>query len=255
MEAHRTEEEQIEAIKAWWKTNGNNILLGIVLAVVIVVGWQLWQDQKRATGEAASTLFAELTQASQLVLQSSAKPGEEKQTADIATLMHLAGELKEQHESSEYAVFAALVLAKHQVLMGDADKAEAELRWALEHKPNHPVELIATLRLARVLSLKKQYDEALSLVSSVDAGAQSGAYETVKGDILYAQGKTIEAREAYGKAMPLLSDQNERLIVKMKYDNLAVANKAVVNEAVVNEAVVNEAVVNEAVVNEAVVNE
>ena len=40
----RTEEEQIEAIKQWWKKNGSSLLIGVGLALAIVFGWQAWQN-------------------------------------------------------------------------------------------------------------------------------------------------------------------------------------------------------------------
>ena len=63
MEVYRTEEEQIEAIKRWWKDNGNGILMGIGLAIALVFGWQSWQQNSRSKGEAASTLFNQMQDA------------------------------------------------------------------------------------------------------------------------------------------------------------------------------------------------
>lgn len=221
METYRTEEEQIEAIKKWWQANGSNILIGIGLAILIVVGWQFWQGQKRSTGEAASVVYGELLQASELIDQPDADA--EKANANLATLMHLADELKSQHEASEYAVFAALMLAKQHVNAGDADKAEVELRWAIEHKASQGVKLVAQLRLARVLVMKDQLDDALALINGVDAGAQTAAFEEVKGDILVSLGKLDEARAAYSKALNAHDSKGgSKPIVKMKYDNLAV---------------------------------
>jgi len=106
---------------------------------------------------------------------------------------------------------------------GDADKAETELRWAIEHKASEGVMLVAQLRLARVLVMKDQLDDALALIDSVDAGAQSAAFDEVKGDILVGLGQLDEARAAYSKALNA-NDSNggTKPIVKMKYDNLAV---------------------------------
>jgi len=33
VESYRTEEEQVEALKRWWKENGTGILVAILLAV------------------------------------------------------------------------------------------------------------------------------------------------------------------------------------------------------------------------------
>ncbi len=221
MDTYRTEEEQIDAIKKWWQINGSNILIGIGLAILIVVGWQFWQDQKRATGEAASVMYGELLEAAELAVQPNVDA--EKATANIATLIHLGGELKAQHETTEYAVFAALMLAKQHVNTGDADKAETELRWAIEHKASEGVTLVAQLRLARVLVMKGLLDEALTLINSVDAGAQAAAFDEVKGDILVSLGQLDEARAAYSKALNANDSRGgAKPIVKMKYDNLAV---------------------------------
>lgn len=218
MEAYRTEEEQIEAIKKWWQANGSQILIGIGLAILIVVGWQFWQDQKRETGEAASIIYSDLLDAANV------SGNEAGGTVDENTLISLAESLKADYESSEYAVFASLMLAKHYVGAGDAEKAETELRWAVEHNSSEGIKLVAQLRLARVLVLKGQLDDALSLINSVDAGAQAPAFNEVKGDIYVRQEKFDEARAAYSKALNAPNAQaGSKPIVKMKYDNLAVA--------------------------------
>jgi predicted negative regulator of RcsB-dependent stress response len=35
----KTEEEQIAAIKNWWKENGNSLLMAVVAAIAIIFGW------------------------------------------------------------------------------------------------------------------------------------------------------------------------------------------------------------------------
>ena len=57
MDVYRTEEEQIEAIKKWWQTNGNNILIGIGLAIAVVFGYQFWKDSEQAAGESAFLVY------------------------------------------------------------------------------------------------------------------------------------------------------------------------------------------------------
>ncbi len=43
MSEMRTEEEQVEALKDWWKENGRSLLLGVALALAIVFGWKGWE--------------------------------------------------------------------------------------------------------------------------------------------------------------------------------------------------------------------
>lgn len=41
-----TEEETLAQIKDWWQRNGKPLLFGAVLALVLVFGWQFWQNRK-----------------------------------------------------------------------------------------------------------------------------------------------------------------------------------------------------------------
>ena len=38
----RTEEEQLEAIKRWWKENGTSLIAGVAIAAAGVFGWNAW---------------------------------------------------------------------------------------------------------------------------------------------------------------------------------------------------------------------
>ena len=38
-----TEDEQIAQLKDWWQRNGKPLVLGAVIALVLVFGWQFWQ--------------------------------------------------------------------------------------------------------------------------------------------------------------------------------------------------------------------
>ena len=42
-EEYQTEEEQIEALKRWWKENGKSIIAGLVLGIGSIGGYRYWQ--------------------------------------------------------------------------------------------------------------------------------------------------------------------------------------------------------------------
>jgi len=66
-------------------------------------------------------------------------------------------------------------------------------------------------------------NEALALINGLEIGAQSAAFDEVKGDIYARLGKFDEARASYSKALNAnTSNGGTKPIVKMKYDNLAV---------------------------------
>ena len=60
MEIYDSEEEQVAALKAWWKENKNSVIIGAVLGISLVIGWNYWQAQKLKQAEQASALYSEL---------------------------------------------------------------------------------------------------------------------------------------------------------------------------------------------------
>ena len=137
---------------------------------------------------------------------------------------HLVEQLKSEHTDTQYAVFAALFEAKLAVENGDTETAETALRWALSNNKTEPNRLIIQLRLARVLAMKGDHQGALVMIEKIDAGAQTSAYEELKGDLYLALDQKDKARSAYRKALDAAgADVQQRPLLKMKFDNLAVA--------------------------------
>ena len=105
MAADTTEEEQIEAIKNWIEENGMSLVLTIVVVLGGTFGYRAWENSVRGTGEAASALYENLAQAT-------TSPSGVISDELEATARSLGEQLKEEHENSTYAFFAALHLAK-----------------------------------------------------------------------------------------------------------------------------------------------
>ena len=228
MDVYVTEEQQIEAIKKWWKANGNSILIGIVVAIIAVLGWQGWRQHQRDSGESAAAVYGQMMDAAKLAQQDRLDNKTKERDAQLATINHLGQQLKDTYSGTEYGTFAAMLLAREAVLANKLDDAVSELTWANEHAKSEGVRLIANLRLARVLAAKEDYDAALKQLDSVKPGAQEDSYEEVRGDIYVQQGNVEKAREAYQQAMLLSAEKNggtARPILKIKHDNLLVADK------------------------------
>lgn len=219
MDTYRTEEEQLAALKRWWKKNGNSLLIGVGLAIAVTFGWQAWQDRQKSSGEAASELYFNLVEA---VTQNN--------TEQTSTVMHLAGQLQDEFGSTTYAQYAALLAAKQAMIANDLGTAEQQLRWAVEHSATGgSLHLLANLRLARVIAAKRgteNLEAALALIEKIDAGAHKASYEEIKGDFYLALGRNDEARNAYQIAVDSLKDEADtRLILNMKLNDLAVAER------------------------------
>ena len=53
-----TEEEQLAQIKDWWQRNGKPLVLGAVIALVLVFGWQFWQKHQINQAQSASVVIS-----------------------------------------------------------------------------------------------------------------------------------------------------------------------------------------------------
>jgi predicted negative regulator of RcsB-dependent stress response len=181
------EQEQLDELKTWWKMYGNlvtGILVVVALAAVAWQGWNWWQRQQAAQ---ASALFSGL--------QTAAVQKDAKRARD------LAGELIDKYSGTAYAGMGALLAARVQVDAGDARNARVQLGWAAENAKDPGLRELARLRLAAVMLDEKAYDEALKQLAAEPAAAFAPRFAELRGDILAAQGKTVEARTAYDAAL------------------------------------------------------
>lgn len=48
MNMQLTEEEQVEALKKWWKENGTAVIVGVVIGISAVVGFWKWREYRDA---------------------------------------------------------------------------------------------------------------------------------------------------------------------------------------------------------------
>ena len=141
------EQEQLEALKAWWRDHGNKVVnLALAAAVVAasVSGWKWWQDKQAVE---ASSVYGQL--------QAAAEKHDAKVTRDMAVA------LAENYSGTVYAGMGALLTAKIQAEAGDLKNAKAQLAWAADKASDPSLRDLARLRLAGLLLDEKAYDEAL----------------------------------------------------------------------------------------------
>jgi predicted negative regulator of RcsB-dependent stress response len=212
----RTEEEQVEALKRWWQENGKTLLLTLAVALALVFGWRTWQDRQAADAAAASALYQNLVQSVTLAL------GGEGTEAQLATAEHLAASLKSDYEDSAYAALGSLLMARVEVEQGQLDEALEELEWVLSHEPADAQRIVATLRKAQILGEQGRSSEALGLLDALEPGSFEASYQELRGDLLLAEGKTTEARDAYSLATQAAEAAGVRPLLSMKLENLTV---------------------------------
>lgn len=201
------EQEQIDAIKAWWTQHGTTVLLSITVFVAIVAGIQGWRYyQNKQTAQAAG-LYE--------MLQGVAD------SRDVKKVREVAGRLIEQYPRTAYATRAALVAAKTNHEAGDVKSAKAQLQWVLDHAGSDEIRDAARLRLAGILLDENNHAEALKLLETKHGAAFDGLYADLRGDVLLASGKRAEALASYKLAVEKIDPASAyRGLVQMKMDGL-----------------------------------
>lgn len=195
MESYRTEEEQVEALRRWWSENGRSTIVAIILALGLGFGYQGWKKHGESQAEGASDLY-------QRMLQAFNAPALSPEQLQIA--VQLAEQLKADYDSSTYAQFAALQLARVDVGGNDLAAAQAELRWVLgKADKGSDVARIAQQRLARVLAASGEPEQALTILEQGGEGPYRASYAVARGDVLLSVGRNEEASEAYAAALTL----------------------------------------------------
>ncbi|MEX2475174.1 YfgM family protein [Marinobacter sp.] len=214
----RTEEEQVQAIKDWWKRNGGSLLIGIGAALAIVFGWQTWQNHQQQQRAEAASQFANLLNAY------SAQADEERGE----TVAFVASNLQEEFSDSAYAIYGMLVLARQQLMDdGDPEAAIESMNWAREKvEEGSALSFVIRNRLARAQFAAEQYDEALATLDGAGENeAFTAIYSELRGDILLAQGDRDGAREAYLAAAEQ-SRQGRSGVLELKLSDLGVQGGA-----------------------------
>ena len=205
VDAYKTEEEQVQAIKQWWKENSLSIIAGIVIGGAILGGYSYFGEYKQSQAQQASVIY------------SSILATKEDKTKDVETL-------KNDYSSTPYAGLASLILAKDAVDKNEIEKAVSELKWVVDNTADDGVQHIAKQRLARLYLNQNNIDAAESLIKSIKSQEFSAIYSEIRGDINLAKNLPVQAKENYRLALSAITSADQRYrIIKMKLDDLTQA--------------------------------
>lgn len=203
MELYDTEEQQVEAIKDWWKENGKAVIIGAVVGLGGLFGWRYYQDSVIQASEAASQSYTTAMNA----LQDKGTGAQ----ADVKAFI-------ESNEVKEYSVLAALQLAKAQVEAQDLSAALEQLKWAQSNTQDAALLPLISYRIARIETEMGNFDAATAELSNVTDAAWTGRIAELRGDIAIRQGDKDAAYAAYTEAQQA-ADASPTL--QMKLDDLA----------------------------------
>jgi len=181
-----TEEEQVEKLKAWLKENGLSIVMGIIIGVGGIGGYNYWKHYQETIAAEASDHYTQMMQAL---------------AADNDDLvMQQAEILLADYDSTDYASLANLALARMQVENGEFAAAIEALQPLAGSEAQQPLVFLARVRLAALQIQLEQYDQALATLNAGFPDQFAALVDELRGDALAMQGKTDEAIVAYRKA-------------------------------------------------------
>lgn len=210
MSAYESEEQQVEALKAWWRENGKSVLFGAILGIAIVFGWQAWRTHQIQVGETAAQSMALMNGA--------------VQAGDKERAMTQGQRILDQHGDSVYADFAALVMAKLAVEANDMAAAEKHLDRVIQQPRDPGLVDLVRLRLARLRLDQGKGAEASALLEKITPAAYRAEVSVLRGDIALAAGDKTAAQTAYHQALNAGFADDE--LLQLKLDDLGVADGA-----------------------------
>ncbi|MFV2004018.1 MAG: YfgM family protein [Gammaproteobacteria bacterium] len=210
MNEYETEEQQVEALKKWWKENRSSLLVGVLVGVSALFGWRYYTEQNNLHAVQASNLYMQL-------MQNTVQNVVDEKTIDINNT------LINDYSDTPYAALSSLALAKIEYEKDNVDAAVAQLELAVKNASDEEIKQIANLRLASVYIEQEKYDAASALLNLQHDVAFDARYEELKGDLHRAKGDIEQARFAYDKAISLYGAAASKML-KLKRQNLGSSN-------------------------------
>jgi len=212
------EQEQLDALKAFWNRYGSLVTWLMVLLLAGYAGWNGWTWWQRDQAVKAGAMFDELDRSAQ--------------AGDAAKTARIFADLKERFPRTAFAQQGALTTAKLQFDQGQLDAARDTLVWVAEKGLEEEIRTVARLRLAGLQADAKQFDAALKTLDAATAPTFEALVADRRGDVLAAQGKPELARAAYQTAWAAMSDKVDyKRLVEAKLTSLGAAPAAAASAA------------------------
>lgn len=201
------EQEQLDALKAWWKENSKTLLTTLAVVAVILAIFFYWKNYQDKRAADASTIYAE-------VLKRVA-------SNDAKRINEAVKDLVEKFANTAYAPRAQLLAVQANIQVKDWELAKSQLEWVIANANERGMQDTARLKLSSILLDEKKYDDAIKLLDATHPDSFVGLFADLKGDVLLAQGKMTEARAAYQLAYDKMDSKSAyRNLIQLKLDGL-----------------------------------
>ncbi|MEY4013640.1 MAG: hypothetical protein RLZZ290_504 [Pseudomonadota bacterium] len=179
------QQEQMEAIKGWWKENQRWVLSLLIASALGLAGYTGWNVYQANRAEKATLLLEALNKAIE--------------SQDLEKAKAAAQPLFDGYAGLAQADMAALQLARLAAGSGDLDGARAALVIAQDSK-DPALAWVARIRMAGVLLDQSKPEEALKALDGTPPDAVKPLVEDRRGDVLAALGRPTDAIAAWTSA-------------------------------------------------------
>lgn len=190
MELEKTDQEQVEELQKWWQENRLAIVVGMVVGIGGLVGWEQWQKASLKESMAASASFDQV----RVAVDAGNEEGADSALAN----------LQSEHAGSAYVVDALSLRAAQAAKDGEWAKSADFLKQALASGPDSAMSALLRVRLARAQWAAEDSDAALATLDVKMPEAFKANVEELRGDIQNAKGDQEAAIASWKRALELL---------------------------------------------------
>lgn len=205
MEVYNNENEQVDALRRFFASNGKALAAGLVIGIAALGGWRYWASHQESSSQQVSARYQQLTSAMQVD-----KPQTLEAVAQFAS-----------ENNNTYGALAALDLAKQYVDGNQLDKAAAQLQRGLKDTKDANLQAVLNLRLARIQLQQNQADAALKTLESVGGEGWTAIVADIRGEALLSKGDRQGARDAWSKGVASDASPALKQMMQMKMNNLS----------------------------------
>jgi len=200
IQVDNTEEEQVEQIKKWWKSNGKQIIAGAVIGLGGIFGWNTYTDYQDNQSVNARSLYLSY--------------------ASDSNNLGAYDKLITDFSSSTYSDQAILLMAKYLFDAGSYTQALSVIE-PLMNNQSSIIASAASIRAASIHLQLGQHDQALSLLEGQSESGFSGLIYNLIGDIYLDLGNNLKAQKYYSLAIDNASNNsNLTQFIQIKLDDL-----------------------------------
>ena len=199
-----TEEE--DKLISWFKENYINMIIGIVVGTVLVLGYNYQQDDVLSNQYEISLKY-----------EKALANYQENKYSDI---LALSQELSKTDPKNIYTSLANLYSARIYHDKKQYDKALTSLNYVVQNSQSDEILNIAKLRTARILIYLKRYDEAKAIIISIDNYITQVIPTELLGDVEYYSNNLKEAKKIYQLSLKNEMTPNKRKIIENKINSI-----------------------------------